>query len=169
MQRFLCAHTIMLALEGIPAFYIHSLLATRNDYERVEHTSHNRAINRHQWELAQLEQLLSQSGSVHQQVFTALKQLIAIRAGQAAFHPNATQFTLQLGERIFGFWRQSMDRRQSIFCISNISDEPRCLSLADINLIGTDSWRDLISGVCYEQPAETLSLAPYQTLWISNR
>lgn len=169
MQRFLCAHAIMLALEGIPAFYIHSLLATRNDYDRVEHTSHNRSINRHQWELAQLEQLLQQTGSVHHQVFAALKQLIAIRAGQAAFHPNATQFTLQLGERIFGFWRQSMDRRQSIFCISNISDEPQSLSLADINLIGVDSWSDLISGVCYEQPAETVFLAPYQTLWISNR
>jgi sucrose phosphorylase len=49
-QRFICAHTIMLALEGIPAFYIHSLLATENDEEKLKLEGHNRAINRRQWD-----------------------------------------------------------------------------------------------------------------------
>ena len=35
-ERFICAHAIMLALEGIPGIYIHSLLATGNDYKRLE-------------------------------------------------------------------------------------------------------------------------------------
>jgi sucrose phosphorylase len=30
IERFLCSQTIMMALEGIPAFYIHSFLATPN-------------------------------------------------------------------------------------------------------------------------------------------
>ena len=38
VQRFLCAHRVMLALEGIPALYIHSLFGTCNDYGRLEHT-----------------------------------------------------------------------------------------------------------------------------------
>ena len=42
LERFLCAHAIMLGLEGVPAFYIHSLLGTRNDLQRLAHTSHNR-------------------------------------------------------------------------------------------------------------------------------
>src|SRR5690606_2834467 len=58
LQRFLCAHTIMLALEGIPAFYIHSLLATENDHERVKHTGRARSINRRQWQIKTLEALL---------------------------------------------------------------------------------------------------------------
>jgi hypothetical protein len=29
--------------------------ATRNDYERLERTGQNRAINRHQWQLEELE------------------------------------------------------------------------------------------------------------------
>jgi len=33
LNRFLCAHTIMFGLEGIPGLYIHSLLGTGNDYE----------------------------------------------------------------------------------------------------------------------------------------
>ncbi|MGB0449908.1 MAG: sugar phosphorylase, partial [Porticoccaceae bacterium] len=31
LQRFICAHAIMLALEGVPGIYIHSLVGTRND------------------------------------------------------------------------------------------------------------------------------------------
>lgn len=168
VRRFLCAHAIMLALEGIPAFYIHSLLATQNDYDRMEHSGHNRAINRHQWDLQLLEQHLQEPHSSQHKIFEGLKRLIAIRTEQAAFHPNATQFTLQLGERVFGFWRQSMDRKQSIFCINNISDQPQRLPFADINLIGTDEWHDLISGCRYEQLDQVLTLEPYQVVWLSN-
>ncbi|MGY8660268.1 MAG: hypothetical protein ACKVKH_16725 [Verrucomicrobiales bacterium] len=37
-EKFLCAHAILLSLEGIPAFYIQSLLGIRNDLERVSET-----------------------------------------------------------------------------------------------------------------------------------
>ena len=168
-ERFICAHAVMLALEGIPAFYIHSLFGTGNDYERVKHTNQNRAINRHQWDCAELEEGLADPKTHHHQVFERLGQLIKIRRQQAAFHPNATQFTLQLGRALFGFWRQSMDRNQSIFCIANVSTQTQGLSLSDINLIGTDTWRDLISDETYQDLDTLVTLKPYQVVWISNR
>ncbi|WP_289282323.1 sugar phosphorylase, partial [Methylophaga sp. UBA5088] len=113
IDRFICAHAIMLALEGIPGIYIHSLLATSNDLEKLEHTEQNRSINRHEWDEASLMSELSTPSSQHAQVSELLKKLIHLRKQQRAFHPNATQFTLHLGEKLFGFWRQSMDRRQS--------------------------------------------------------
>ncbi|MES9869631.1 MAG: sugar phosphorylase [Sedimenticola sp.] len=167
--RFICAHALMLGLEGIPGIYIHSLLATRNDQERVEHTGNNRAINRRQWHYPELETLLENDRSHHGRVFNSLKELMHIRKRQPAFHPNATQFTLHLGTRLFGYWRQSMDRSQSIFCIYNISDQPQMLLLSDINLIGTDQWHELISGASISGLNESLELAPYQSVWISNR
>ncbi|MGD8555909.1 MAG: sugar phosphorylase [Chromatiales bacterium] len=169
LDRFLCAHAIMLALEGIPAFYIHSLLGTHNDNERVEHTNHNRAINRHQWDADRLHTELEDPQSQHQQVFTRLSELISIRKRQRAFHPNATQFTLHLGGCLFGFWRQSMDRRQSIFCIYNVMAEEQELNLSDINLIGTDDWHDLVTGEQLSALDQVMTLRPYQVLWISNR
>lgn len=107
--------------------------------------------------------------SRHNQVFHQLKRLIAIRRKQPAFHPNATQFTLHLGLKIFGFWRQSMRRDQSIFCIHNITDEVQQVALADINLIGTDHWRDLISGLEIDDLSGSLTLKPYQAVWLANR
>ncbi|MEM7594479.1 MAG: sugar phosphorylase, partial [Cyanobacteria bacterium P01_A01_bin.83] len=47
IERFLCSQTIMMALEGIPAIYIHSLLATPNNYAGLEQTGRNRTINRY--------------------------------------------------------------------------------------------------------------------------
>ena len=95
--------------------------------------------------------------------------LLAIRTSQSAFHPNATQFTLHLGDTIFGFWRQSQDRQQSIFCISNISKFPYQLPLASVNLITMDHWHELISNQAINLATETLLLEPYQTVWITNQ
>lgn len=168
IDRFICAHAIMLGLEGIPGIYVHSLLATRNDYQRMEHTGHNRSINRHQWQYDELETLLMTDATHHKVVFSKLKKLLAIRQQQKAFHPNATQFTLHLGDSIFAYWRQSHDRKQSIFCVSNISDVKQEFMLSDINLVTTDDWVDLISGKEMTHQEMLIQLAPYQTLWISN-
>ena len=168
LQRFLCAHALMFALEGIPGVYIHSLLGTRNDNAAVAATGENRAINRHKWDIGELEDQLIDPDSGHAQAFHGIQRLLRLRRRQPAFHPNATQFTLQLGSRIFGFWRQSLARQQSIFCIFNISDRALELALGDINLIGTDTWYDLISGETLDNIDEHLRLAPYQALWITN-
>lgn len=167
--RFICAHAIMLALEGLPAFYIHSFFATQNDHERVENLGHNRAINRHQWDKPSLLEKLDDANLHHKRIFEALKQLIRIRKNQGAFHPNATQFTLQISPQIFAFWRQSIQRDQSIFCLNNISDQEQSILLSDINLIETNQWYDLITGEKYDDLKANLILAPYQTVWITNK
>jgi sucrose phosphorylase len=169
IQRFLCAHTIMLGLEGIPGVYIHSLLGTTNDYEKVTNTGQSRSINRHRWDYNALSHELDDAYSLHHQVLTQMTQLIAIRNSQSAFHPNATQFTLQLGNQIFGYWRQSIDRKQSVFCISNVSKEPQAIHLSDINLIGTDEWVDLLTQTSLHTQMQNITLAPYQSAWITNR
>lgn len=168
MARFVNAHAIMLALEGIPALYIHSFLGTENDYAKVNQTGHARSINRHHWQADKLEEQLEDKNNKHRQLLDKLKALIHIRKQQAAFHPNATQFTLHINDQVFAFWRQSMDRRQSIFCLNNISPKPQSISLASINLVSTDHWRDLISASTLESSQEELTIAPYQTLWLSN-
>ncbi|WP_412973020.1 sugar phosphorylase [Glaciecola sp. MF2-115] len=169
IQRYLCAHTIMLGLEGIPGIYIHSLIGTPNDEEKVLHTGQNRSINRHRWDYKRLLHELSTADSSHAKILNALSELIKIRRSQAAFHPNATQFTLQLGPHIFGYWRQSINRHQSIFCLSNITDTKQEIALSDINLIENNHWFDLIEESLIDTTINNLKLEPYQTMWISNK
>ena len=170
VERFICSQTIMMAIEGIPAFYIHSLFATPNDYESVENTGRNRSINRHKWDVDKLEWLLADENSPQARVYKELCRLIQIRRRQSAFHPNATQYTLHpMNKALFAFWRQSRDRDQSIFCINNLSDRSQKLRLSDLNLVCTDPWCDLIGGELIKDIHDKLILKPYQSVWITNK
>ena len=159
----------MLALEGIPGIYLHSFIGTENDHQRVKNSGHNRAINRHQWQYADIEEQLNDPTNSHSLIYAQMQKIIELRRQQPAFHPNATQFTLHLGDHLFGFWRQSMDREQSIFCISNITNLPQTLNLSDINLIDNQSWLDIITGDLCIADNQSVSMEPYQTLWITNQ
>ncbi|MEO0772982.1 MAG: sugar phosphorylase [Pseudomonadota bacterium] len=169
LARFLCSQTIPMSLEGIPAIYIHSLLATPADTQAVERRGMNRAINRHRWHYPDLLERLADPSTDQAQVMGAVSERFKIRAKQPAFHPNATQFTLRLDERLFGVWRQSLDRNQSIFAIHNVSDETVLVSPSEINLIMDDAWRDVLSGEEVLLTGPEIPFAPYQCRWITNR
>lgn len=168
IDRFMAAMAIMLALEGIPAIYIHSLLATPNGYEEVNLTGHNRSINRVKLGYEELSAKLADDATVEAQVFSRFAALIELRKRQPAFHPNAVQFTLALPAGMFGIWRQSIDRKQSIFSVTNVTNEEKVLLLAEMNLIAGDRWWDLVSGLSIADIEGDIDLAPYQTVWISN-
>ena len=169
MARFICSQTIVMSLEGIPAFYIHSMLATPNDHEAVLRRGMNRAINRHRWHYPALLDRLADPGSDQSRVLSEMSRRLKIRSQQAAFHPNATQFTLRLDDRIFGLWRQSLDRSQSIFALHNVSAERVVISPTEINLIAEEDWSDLLTGETIAAETGEITLAPYQVRWITNR
>ena len=75
---------------------------------------------------------------------------------------------LHFGAALFGFWRQSLDGLQAIFCISNISDQVQGIALSDINMFENQDWQDLIGKDRYPSREGELQLAPYQTVWITN-
>ena len=168
IQRYLAANCIMLGFEGVPAFYLNAMFATKNDVEAVSKTQSNRSTNRHKWSESELEKRLKSSTNIENIVFNSLKKLTSIRKCQPAFHPNATQFTLQLDSCFFGIWRQSIDRCQSIFAITNVTHLKQNLGLSNLNLVFSDRWFDLITGDEVMHCEGVLSFLPYQTYWISN-
>ena len=168
IKRFICAHTIMLAMEGIPAIYIHSFLGTENDYNAIAAGGENRSINRFIWNKKDIYKILEDKNSNNFYIMSKLNNLLKIRSKQPAFHPNATQFTLNLGDEVFGLWRQDKKRKQSIFSISNVTSKSVRLSLQKINLIETEEWIDLISGNALINIDDDILLKPYQSYWISN-
>ncbi|WP_425050118.1 alpha-amylase family glycosyl hydrolase [Psychromarinibacter sp. S121] len=168
IARFVCSQTIVMSMEGVPAFYIHSLLATPNDLEGVERRSMNRAINRHRWDYPTLRARMADPGSEQARILPALAERLRLRARQPAFHPNATQFTLPLDARIFGVWRQALDRTQSIFALHNVSADTVEIPSSSLNLIADEAWVDLLSGERVEPETDTITLAPYQCRWITN-
>jgi sucrose phosphorylase len=170
VARFLCSQTVMLGLKGIPALYIHSLFASPNDLAGVENSGRTRSINRRTWQLDELEGLLADSGTPNHIVFQELRRLLRIRRHQPAFHPDAAQDLLSLGDAWFAFRRTSRDGQQVVLAISNLTDRPQTVSLAaQTRHCPGCHWIDLLRDGLEIDPTREQILRPYQTLWLAKR
>jgi sucrose phosphorylase len=159
-DRFICSQTIMMALQGIPAFYIHSLLGTPNDLEGLKVTGRARSINRKQWLESELLDRLRKN-TLHHHIFHELCRLIRIRRGHTAFHPGSTQQVLIIDDRIFALKRHNPQTGDTIYSISNITGQP-----VEIPVFWkTDkNNHDLISDE-WSEASGAIRLKAYQTRW----
>lgn len=169
LKRFILAHQILLSMEGIPAIYIQNLIGSSNDTKKFAQTKTARSVNRKNWNIDELILLLKKKSSINKKAYNSIIQLIKLRKNQPAFHPNATQFTLQLHKNLFGVWRQSLDKSQSIFCVSNMTKNQIKLSLVDINLISTFNWYDILTNKKVSDISSFILLSPYQSIWLTNK
>ena len=165
LERYVSAHAIMISFEGIPAVYFNSLFGTSNDEAKFIISGNNRDVNRYRWNNTNLLNKLKNSKSKQYIFYKNITHLLEIRRKQSAFHPNAYRQTINLGPKIFCFKRVSLDKKQTIICITNLSSEIKQTTF-NINL---SNWRDLINLNFKFKKTKILELQPFQTLWLSNR
>ena len=164
-ERYISAHAIMISFEGIPAVYFNSLFGTSNDEAKFIISGNNRDVNRYRWNNTNLLNKLKNNKSKQYIFYKNITDLLEIRRKQSAFHPNASRKTINLGPKIFCFKRVSLDKKQTIICITNLSSEIKQTTF-NINL---SNWRDLINLNFKFKKTKILELQPFQTLWLSNR
>ena len=114
IERCVLAYAIILGIEGIPAIYLNSLIGDENDYKDSNKSNIKRRINRRKFNKKLLEEKINNSKTKEFKILNSLKKLILKRSQHSAFHPNATQFTLQLGPEMFGVWRQNKKNSKHI-------------------------------------------------------
>ena len=94
--------------------------------------------------------------------------LVKLRKKQPAFHPNATQFTLQL-EKIFLVYGDKALIEVKVSFVLVIYPNKKKISLLDINLISTEKWYDILSKKKITEIEGNITLLPYQSMWITNK
>lgn len=169
-DRFMVSQAIMLALQGVPAVYIHSLFGSRNDHAGVEHSGRYRSINRQKFQRADLESALNDPQSLRAHVFGRYQHLLKTRMAQAAFHPNAPQRVLNLHPALFALLRSGPQQGATLLCLHNVTAAEVTLSipLKPLDLPQSAQLRDVISGTEYavEQEDLQLTMEAYQVLWL---
>ena len=172
VQRFLCSQAIMLAMQGIPAIYIHSLTASPNDLNHVEQTGRTRSINRRIWNWSELECLLENPVTPQAEVYREVIRMVDIRRQQPAFHPSARQDIIRINSDIL-VNRRTAESGQVIYTISNVTERLMDMPLATLGFLPA-GLVDLLAlpgenpGQNSVQPVnEVLSLGPYQTVWLT--
>lgn len=167
-RRFLASQTIMLALQGVPGIYFHSLFGSRNWQEGVEQTGRNRTINRQKLTISDLNSELGTENHLRRLVFSGYKNLLDQRRQQAAFHPNSAQEVLSCHESVFALLRTADNGRSTILCLHNVANKPVSITLDQTVLnIFNGEHQDIISGESFRSSnLHMLTLAPYQCLWV---
>lgn len=157
IARFILAHAVLLSFPGVPAVYIQSILGSRNDYEGVERLGYNRAINRKKYTAGQVDLELNNKKSVRYQIYSRLSELIAIRRGERAFHPDSQAIFDAIGEHILKIVRvaENGERMTALFNFSN-----KMQTVYGQTLFGTE----LLSG--QDISGTELTLNPWQVMWI---
>ena len=69
---------------------------------------------------------------------------------------------MNLGPKIFAFKRISLDKKQTVMCISNLSSKTQNIKIQ----IKNKKYKELIIGTAINK--NNITLDPFQTIWLSN-
>ena len=164
-DRFISAHSIMISFEGVPAVYFNSLFGTSNDEAKYIITGNNRDLNRYRWNQKNINEKLKNIKSKQSIFYKSITKLLEIRGKQKAFHPNALRFNINMGPKIFCFKRQSIDKKQTILCITNLSSKTQTHKINFKFL----KWKNLLNYKNNHLSNKMIKLEPFETIWLSNR
>ena len=164
LERYISAHAIIISFEGIPAIYFNSMFGTSNDEAKYIITGNNRDLNRYKLNYENILKKHDNKNSKQSIFYKKISNLLRVRRKQKAFHPNASRHNLNLGSNFFSFKRVSIDKDQTIICITNLSSK---IQKTPLNKIYHD-WNNLI-GPKIETKNKLLILKPFETIWLSNR
>lgn len=174
IERFMAAQAIMLSLAGVPGIYFHSLFGSRGWPEGVRLTGQKRSINRQKLERAALEREIHNTETLRHRVYQKYAQLLKARSNAPAFHPLSEQQVIDCGRAIFALLRYISGREQVVLCLHNLSDRSQKaeipLGRAASVLPEGGIFVDLLSGRQFgiNKNEPTITLAPYQVLWLAH-
>jgi glycosidase len=165
IDRFILSQAIPMALKGIPALYIHSLLGSRNQLDHIDpqNPSTFRSINRAQIPLDSLSTDLADPASRRHKVFHALLRLLETRRHTSAFHPDAPQTILDLGPSLFAIERVSLDGSQTLLAVFNVTASPQSIPAPSLPTAAA-ALTDLVSGDTLS--SSSIPLGPRQFRWL---
>lgn len=168
IRRFLCSQAVPLELRGIPGIYFHSLVGASNDVEGVEQKGYPRAINRHKWDRDTLEARLRDPSSRHARILNEYSCMLRVRTSHSAFHPDADQRVLELGDAVFALLRSAPDGSEVVLAINSLRATSVTVDATRVcNELGAvGQWVDLLTETTVDIASDPLELSPYRTVWL---
>ncbi|MBN2507535.1 MAG: sugar phosphorylase [Verrucomicrobia bacterium] len=167
-RKALTAHAIMLSLQGVPAFYFHSLVGSRGDPAGARASGIPRRINRQPLDRTRLEFELAEPGSLRALVWAGLSALLRARRRHAAFAPVAPQEVLELDFRLFAVRRREPEATRTVLCLHNVSAKTVAVPLGTLSPPAS-RW-ETVAAVAGSALAGGLArLEPFGSLWLADR
>ncbi len=165
-ERFILSQLLVMALKGVPAFYLPALLGSENDIKRFSMTGERRDLNREKFVFEKLLIQLEDKNSIASKNLKILSKAMKIRSKIKSFHPSAQMKCLTKGRRDIVAIQRGVEN-SSIFAIHNITDNKLDFSIDDsfnFPFQNVFTYYDYLSGKEYDNL--NFVLDPFQVLWI---
>ena len=172
IARFLASRAIALALLGVPAIYLPSIVGTyvTSDYRVNERDP--RSINRNTIRVQELLDRLSDPASHASRILEQFVHLIQTRTRHRAFHPGSAQRVILMDPAVFSVLRTPRAPRapqEVVLALTNVTSTAQEL-LMPLAELGTPEpvWRDVLTDRCIRADRDTLRvpLGAYEIIWL---
>ncbi|NTU79637.1 MAG: amylosucrase [Chloroflexales bacterium] len=166
IRRILLLYSVILSAGGVPLLYIGDEVATTNDYSYVRDPAKaddSRWIHRVPFDWSRSDRW-DDMAKPEGYIYNELLRLISVRKEQPALAGNMLEVFDTGSPHLLGYARRRGGQR--ILVVVNFSERPQSLAANRLRLHGLGyQFCDLNTGVRLGA-GETLSLAPYQFVWL---
>ncbi|MBO8204432.1 sugar phosphorylase [Prochlorococcus marinus] len=168
-ERFILTQLLVMALKGVPAFYLPALLASENDIKSFSMTGQRRDLNREKFKSDNLLSVLNNPESNANKNLKYLRKAMDVRSVLKQFHPCSEMKCLSKGRSDIVVIKRGKDQ-ESIFAIHNMTGNKINYQLNDNDLpqiIDNDfNMRDFLTSNKYNW--KNISLDPFQVIWLGS-
>jgi len=167
-ERFILSQLLVMALKGVPAFYLPALLASENDIKSFSMTGQRRDLNREKFKLDNLLSVLNNPESNANKNLKYLRNAMDVRSNLKQFHPSSEMKCLSKGRSDIVVIKRSKGPK-SLFAIHNMTENKINYQLNDNDLpkiFDNDfNAQDFLTSTKYN--CKNISLDPFQVIWLS--
>ncbi len=168
-ERFILTQLLVMALKGVPAFYLPALLASENDIKRFSTTGQRRDLNREKFKSDNLLSVFNNPESNANKNLKYLCNAMDVRSESKQFHPCSEMKCLSKGRSDIVVIKRGKGSK-SVFAIHNMTENKINYQLNDNDLtekIDNDfNMRDFLTSTKYNY--KNISLDPFQVVWLGS-
>ncbi|MCL2792225.1 MAG: sugar phosphorylase [Spirochaetaceae bacterium] len=182
INKFIASQAIMIALQGVPGIYVHSIIGSLNYSKGVEITKANRTINREKFDYKTVKKELDDKKSSRTIILSKFKRLLDVKRKEKAFHPQSEQIILPGSDNLFAFLKIPKGIKSkkkcsisfgAVLCIYNMSGKILKYSpeWKNFDLSGSAKFKDIITGkkssaFAVSDGSIKITLQPWEFAWI---
>ena len=171
IRKILMLNAIILSYGGLPLLYYGDEMGTGNNYDYLndpDQAYDNRWMHRPivDWKKAER---IKDPGSIEQRLFDGVSFLISLRKSSPEFADmNSCHIEPTGNHQVFGFLRWNEDGART-FCLANFSDQGQKIDSWVISNCGMNQAKvfDKITGKKLEWSQDSLTMEPYQAVWVT--
>ena len=168
-ERFLLTQLLVMALKGVPAFYLPALLASENDIKSFSMTGQRRDLNREKFKSENLLSTLDNPESCANKNLNYLKNAMNVRAKLKQFHPRSKMECLSKGRTDIVVIKRGIGLN-ALFTIHNMTENKINYQLNDRELQELSKndldMNDYLTSDKYN--CKNINLDPFQVIWLSH-